>query len=81
MNGVEVEITGISDSTARLATMLDSLEKSSQLTNVEMHSIVHGKARFGKKYQTFKVSFELNFNSAPSISNRTNVTQQGVSHG
>ncbi|MGR5431070.1 PilN domain-containing protein [Vibrio astriarenae] len=81
MNGVEVEITGISDSTARLATMLDSLEKSSQLTNVEMHSIVHGKARFGKKYQTFKVSFELNFNSEPSISNRTNVTQQGVSHG
>ncbi|GAL15063.1 type IV pilus biogenesis protein PilN [Vibrio astriarenae] len=59
MNGVLVEVTGISDSTARLATMLDSLEKSPQLNNVEMHSIVHDKPRFGKKYQTFKVSFEL----------------------
>ncbi|MDK9779383.1 MULTISPECIES: PilN domain-containing protein [Vibrio] len=57
MDDREVEISGISDSTSRLATMLDNLERSSALMDVEMHSIVHGKARFGKEFQTFKVSF------------------------
>ncbi|MGR5237870.1 PilN domain-containing protein [Vibrio alfacsensis] len=57
MNDYEIEISGISDSTARLATMLDSMERSTKLLDVEMHSIVHGKARFGKEFQTFKVSF------------------------
>ncbi|MDG2664495.1 pilus assembly protein PilN, partial [Vibrio parahaemolyticus] len=32
-------------------------ERSAKLNDVEMHSIVHGKARFGKEFQTFKVSF------------------------
>lgn len=57
MNGQRIEIAGISDTTSRLATMLDNLEKSAQLKNVEMHSIVHGKVRFGKKFQVFNVSF------------------------
>lgn len=57
MNGEEIEITGISDSTARLATMLDNFEKSALLSDVNMHSIVHGNKRFGKEFQTFKVSF------------------------
>ncbi|EKM25780.1 PilN domain-containing protein [Vibrio sp. HENC-03] len=57
MNDYEIEITGISDSTPRLATMLDNMERSAKLLDVEMHSIVHGKARFGKEFQTFKVSF------------------------
>ncbi|NOH81673.1 PilN domain-containing protein [Vibrio sp. RE86] len=57
MNGQRIEIAGISDTTSRLATMLDNLEKSAQLKNVEMHSIVHGKIRFGKKFQVFNVSF------------------------
>ncbi|RTZ13886.1 pilus assembly protein PilN [Vibrio aquaticus] len=64
MNGQQIQISGISDTTSRLATMLDNLEKSALLSNVEMHSIVHGKARFGKKFQTFNVSFS--FNSSPS---------------
>ncbi|MGY3568524.1 PilN domain-containing protein [Vibrio paucivorans] len=59
MNTLHVELTGISDSMARLATMLDNLEKSPLLEQVEMHSIVHGKQRFGKKFQTFKVSFSI----------------------
>ncbi|MGD8111427.1 PilN domain-containing protein [Vibrio sp. TRT 17S01] len=59
MGGNEIEIAGISDTTSRLATMLDNLEKSSKLNEVEMHSIVHGKVRFGKKFQTFKVSFNF----------------------
>ncbi len=59
MGGSAVEIAGISDTTSRLATMLDNLEKSSKLNEVEMHSIVHGKVRFGKKFQTFKVSFNF----------------------
>ncbi|WP_063345283.1 PilN domain-containing protein [Vibrio jasicida] len=57
MNDFEIEISGISDSTPRLATMLDNMERSAKLLDVEMHSIVHGKARFGKEFQTFKVSF------------------------
>ncbi|MFH4437000.1 PilN domain-containing protein [Vibrio diabolicus] len=57
MNDLEIEISGISDSTPKLATMLDNMERSAKLNDVEMHSIVHGKARFGKEFQTFKVSF------------------------
>ncbi|EOA8958537.1 PilN domain-containing protein [Vibrio harveyi] len=57
MNDYEIEISGISDSTPRLATMLDNMERSAKLLDVDMHSIVHGKARFGKEFQTFKVSF------------------------
>ncbi len=57
MNDLEIEIAGISDSTPRLATMLDNMERSAKLLDVEMHSIVHGKERFGKEFQTFKVSF------------------------
>ncbi|KII77716.1 PilN domain-containing protein [Vibrio renipiscarius] len=57
MNGERIELTGISDTTSRLATMLDHLENSKWLSNVEMHSIVHDKARFGQKFQTFNVSF------------------------
>ncbi|HHX8555960.1 TPA: PilN domain-containing protein [Vibrio alginolyticus] len=57
MNDLEIEISGISDSTPKLATMLDNMERSAKLNEVEMHSIVHGKARFGKEFQTFKVSF------------------------
>lgn len=65
MGGNEIEIAGISDTTSRLATMLDNLEKSSKLNEVEMHSIVHGKVRFGKKFQTFKVSFNFLTNELP----------------
>ncbi len=57
MNDLEIEISGISDSTPRLATMLDNMERSAELVDVEMHSIVHGKSLFGKEFQTFKVSF------------------------
>ncbi|HHF3035156.1 TPA: PilN domain-containing protein [Vibrio diabolicus] len=57
MNDLEIEISGISDSTPKLATMLDNMERSAKLNDVEMHSIVHGKARFGKEFQTFKLSF------------------------
>ncbi|MGL4829273.1 MAG: PilN domain-containing protein [Vibrio sp.] len=59
MNGREIEMTGISDSTARLATMLDNLEKSAKLSEVEMHEIVSGNKRFGKQFQSFKVSFQI----------------------
>ena len=57
MSGQQIEITGISDATSRLATMLDHLEYASQLHDVTMHSIVHDKIRFSKKFQTFRVSF------------------------
>ncbi|WDZ72644.1 PilN domain-containing protein [Vibrio harveyi] len=57
MNDYEIEISGISDSTPRFTTMLDNMERSAKLLDVDMHSIVHGKARFGKEFQTFKVSF------------------------
>lgn len=63
MNGRDVEIGGISDSTSRLATMLDNFENSAWLMNIDMHSIVSGKVVFGKKFQTVKVSFR--FESKP----------------
>ncbi|WP_394249226.1 PilN domain-containing protein [Vibrio profundi] len=59
MNGQDLELSGISDSTARLATMLDNLERSKLLKDVEMHSIIHNRKRFNKEFQTFKVSFSL----------------------
>ncbi|PMM42304.1 PilN domain-containing protein [Vibrio splendidus] len=68
MNGQEIEMSGISDSTARLATMLDNLERSDSLKGVEMHSIVHNRKRFNKDFQTFKVSFVF---SPASLENTT----------
>lgn len=59
MNDYDIEVTGISDTTARLATMLEQLESSEQLSNVEMHSIVAGNQRFNKQFQSFKVSFKF----------------------
>lgn len=72
MNDYEIEISGISDSTPRLATMLDNMERSAKLLDVEMHSIVHGKARFGKEFQTFKVSFMFK---------RASIKEGGKQHG
>lgn len=59
MNGLQVRISGISDTTSRLATMLDNLESSTHIRNVEMHSIVHDTPRFNKKFQSFNVSFSF----------------------
>ncbi|QFT11012.1 PilN domain-containing protein [Vibrio sp. THAF190c] len=79
MNGQEIEMSGISDSTARLATMLDNLERSASLSNVEMHSIVHNRKRFNKEFQTFKVSFSF---VSPSIKQtRIRSKAQEASHG
>ncbi len=64
MNGHDIVITGISDSTARLATMLDLLEHASDIADVEMHSIVSGSYRFNKQFQSFKVSFLFDGSSA-----------------
>lgn len=72
MNGHRIELTGISDTTSRLATMLDNLENSSWLSDVEMHSIVHDKPRFGQKFQTFSVSF---------LFQPQDVVEGGVDHG
>lgn len=79
MNGEEIEITGISDSTARLATMLDNFEKSALLSDVNMHSIVHGNKRFGKEFQTFKVSFMFH-SPTPQGSVLTKIRPTGAVH-
>ncbi len=59
MNDNSIELKGISDSTARLATMLDLLENSMYISEVEMHSIVSGSHRFGKQFQSFQASFSF----------------------
>lgn len=59
MDGLEVEITGISDSTADLATMLDKFERSNSVDEIEIHSIVSGRHLFGQLFKTFNVSFVL----------------------
>lgn len=73
MNGLHIQMSGISDTTSRLATMLDNLESSADIRQVEMHSIVHDKPRFGKKFQTFNVSFSF-------VSTRPEVSKQGGKH-
>lgn len=70
MSGREIEMAGVSDSTARLATMLDNFESSTWLSDVEMHSIISGKVLFGKKFQSFKLSFRFEEdepNESPAI--------------
>ncbi len=59
INHYYVELSGIADSTSHLATMLDNMERSAKLYEVDIHSIVHGKSRFGRSFQQFNVSFRL----------------------
>ncbi|MCG9557111.1 PilN domain-containing protein [Vibrio kanaloae] len=79
MNGQEIEMEGISDSTSRLATMLDNLERSRSLKGVEMHSIIHNRKRFNKDFQTFNVSFV--FIPVSLGSPAENVKEKGANHG
>lgn len=67
MNDNRIEIRGISDSTARLATMLDLLENSSYVSDVEMHSIVSGSHRFGKQFQSFQASFVFHMEGRDAV--------------
>ncbi|MBB1312276.1 PilN domain-containing protein [Aliivibrio sp. SR45-2] len=59
MDARSIEMKGFSDSNARLATMLDKLERSTQIVDVEMHSIVSGQTMFGHEMSRFDVSFRL----------------------
>ncbi|MGR6840705.1 PilN domain-containing protein [Aliivibrio wodanis] len=59
MHERQVEIKGFSDSNARLASMLDKLERSPHIASVEMHSIVSGEKIFGHDMSRFEVSFRL----------------------
>ncbi|WP_192889513.1 PilN domain-containing protein [Vibrio bathopelagicus] len=84
MNGQEIEMSGISDSTARLATMLDNLERSESLESVEMHSIVHNRKRFNKEFQTFKVSFvfsPVSLEKTTAESTTAKIKDTGANHG
>ncbi|WP_286294858.1 PilN domain-containing protein [Vibrio apostichopi] len=84
MNGQEIEMSGISDSTARLATMLDNLERSESLESVEMHSIVHNRKRFNKEFQTFKVSFvfsPVSLDNTTAESTTAKIKDKGANHG
>lgn len=84
MSGREVEMAGMSDSTARLATMLDNFENSRWLTEVEMHSIISGKVLFGKKFQSFKLSFRFDGSATAPLTTEqitsAQVLTQGGSH-
>ncbi|MEZ8825725.1 PilN domain-containing protein [Vibrio amylolyticus] len=90
INGDAIEMRGFSDSTAHLATMLDNLEKSAFLADVEMHSIVHDQKRFNHDFDTFEVSFriaekELSASKLSALSNdshhQTMDAKQGRDHG
>ncbi|WP_239424364.1 PilN domain-containing protein [Vibrio galatheae] len=59
MNDGHIQLEGISESTSLLAIMLQSLEASPLVTNIEMHSIVDGTVRFARNYQAYKVAFTL----------------------
>ncbi len=72
-----VEVSGISDTTAHLANMLDQLEQSAQVSALTMHSIVAGSQRFNKQFQSFKVSFD--FNPQPTKGLESN--QGALNHG
>lgn len=55
----KVELHGVSDSHAHLASMLDNLEKSQAITSVKIHSIVSERAVFNSEVNRFYVSFSL----------------------
>lgn len=57
MDANQITLNGISDTTARLAALLNNLERSTAVRGVEIHSIIHDKQRFGRRYQSFDVSF------------------------
>ena len=59
MHKRSIEIKGFSDSNARLATILDKLERSLEVESVEMHSIISGKQIFGHDVSSFELSFKL----------------------
>ncbi len=59
MNKRLVEITGVSDSNVRLASMLDKLERSSYISSVDIHSIVSEVDVFDHGMSRFEVSFML----------------------
>lgn len=63
MNDGQVEIRGSSDSTSRLMTMLNNLETSDQLSDVNMHSIASGERRADEPFQHFTVSFQFHTRS------------------
>lgn len=77
MSGREIEMAGISDSTARLATMLDNFENSIWLSDVEMHSIISGKVLFGKKFQSFKLSFRFEADEPEQEENEQSIAKKG----
>ncbi|PWI33121.1 pilus assembly protein PilN [Vibrio albus] len=76
MNGTELEMAGISDSTARLATMLDNFENSEFIADVEMHSIVHGDKRFGRKFQSFSMSFYFIASDSEAVDQSVTVAEE-----
>ncbi|WP_105902874.1 PilN domain-containing protein [Vibrio gangliei] len=78
MSGREVEMAGVSDSTARLATMLDNFENSTWLADVEMHSIISGKVLFGKKFQSFKLSFRFDDQPVEVANEANKVAKKGA---
>lgn len=77
MSGRDVEMAGVSDSTSRLATMLDNFENSTWLVDVEMHSIISGKVLFGKKFQSFKLSFRFEQQQPELADDGQTIAKQG----
>lgn len=59
MHGTKVELNGVSDSHAHLASMLDKLEASQYITSVKMHSIVSERSVLDSDMNRFGLSFSL----------------------
>lgn len=76
MQGEQFKVSGIGESTAFLAQMLDRFEQSTMVNNVVLHSIVHDRERFGNKYQAFELSFAIN--SAALLTNPAQPPKAGV---
>jgi type IV pilus assembly protein PilN len=72
LDGYQLELAGISDSTVYLATMLKNFEHSAQMLEMDIYEIVHGEARFGKQFQTFRVSLRFEPASYESASHKLN---------
>ncbi|WP_428772695.1 PilN domain-containing protein [Vibrio sp.] len=60
-----VELHGISDSTARVATLLDRLESSPRVEELAVHSIVNGQKRLGESFQSFSLAYQFVANHEP----------------
>ncbi|MGL6260751.1 PilN domain-containing protein [Vibrio sp. WXL210] len=58
LKGNQITLSGFSDSTTAITSMLENIERSEACTSVKVHTIVHQR-RYGLEGQRFQLSIQL----------------------